>query len=573
MTRIRRQSDVRRALLTSATIAIASAVLIVAQANLLAITLAGIALGTSAKLPLVALGTVFALLAGLAWVRESTSRAAAARVKLGLRKRLFVAIQELGPVRLHRERGGELATIAAGLDGLDDAVAGYLPRLAPAVILPIAVLASVAIADPLSAGVIAVTLPLIPIFGVLVGMHTRAAARGQWRALGELGGHFLDVVRGMPTLRVFGRAEHQVGVVRRTAENYRVATLHTLRIAFLSSLTLDLVATISAALVAVPVGLRLLAGQLDLTTGLLVLFLAPEAYRPLRELGSSFHAAASGQAVAERAFAVIDQANDSPPTTASRATPPPAVLPADVLPADVMFGGQDIRLHQATIGYPGAATPILRAVTLHISPGERVALVGPSGAGKSTLLAVLLGFLTPAEGTVMLGGVDLRELDADGLAGWRARVTWVPQRPHLFAGTIADNIALGAPAATPAQIRTAARSASAAEFVEALPGGYDAVLGDHGGGLSAGQRQRIALARAFLRDTPILLLDEPTAGIDAGNEAAVLDATRTLANRRTLIVATHRRAVLHEVDRVLAVVDGSVQELDHDVAIRRTAVA
>ncbi|MGW6279538.1 thiol reductant ABC exporter subunit CydD [Kribbella sp. NPDC055071] len=563
MNRIRRLPGVRRVLLTSTTIAVVSAVLIVAQANLLAITLAGIALGTSAKAPLLALGIIFALRAGLAWVRESTSRTAAARVKLGLRQRLFVAIQQLGPVRLHRERGGELATVAAGLDGLDDAVAGYLPRLAPAVVLPIAVLAMTAIADPLSAGVIAVTLPLIPIFGVLVGMHTRTAARGQWRALGELGGHFLDVVRGMPTLRVFGRVEHQVGVVRRTAENYRVATLRTLRIAFLSSLTLELVATISAALVAVPVGLRLLAGQLDLTTGLLVLFLAPEAYRPLRELGSAFHAAASGQAAAERAFAVIDQANDPPPTTASNAPPPPAVLP----------GGHDIRLHQATIGYPGGATPILRAVTLHIAAGEKVALVGPSGAGKSTLLAVLLGFLTPIEGTASVGGADLRDLDADGLARWRERVTWVPQRPHLFAGTIADNIALGAPSATPAQIRTAARSASAAEFVEALPGGYDAVLGDHGDGLSVGQRQRIALARAFLRDTPILLLDEPTAGIDAGNEAAVLDAIRTLANGRTLIVATHRRALLHEVDRVLAVVDGSVQELDHEVALRRTAVA
>ena len=559
MTRLRQLPGVRRLLLTSATTAVVSALLIVAQANLLAVVLAGIALGASTGVPVGALVAVFALRAGLAWFRESTSQAAAARVKEGLRHRLFVAIQDLGPVRLHRERGGELATVVgAGLDGLDAAVAGFLPQLASAAVLPVAVLARVAVADPISAGVIAVTLPLIPIFGALVGKHTQAAARGQWRALGELGGHFLDVVRGLPTLRVFGRAQHQVGVVGKTAADYRAATVRTLRIAFLSSLTLELVATVSVALVAVPVGLRLLAGNLDLTTGLLVLFLAPEAYRPLRELGSAFHAAATGRAAAERAFAVIDE----------RKHPLPIAAPS------TLASRLDIRLDQVTVGYPGAAMPVLRAVTLHVGAGERVALVGPSGSGKSTLLALLLGFLAPTDGTVMLGGVDLRELNQDGLARWRAQVTWVPQRPHLFAGTIADNIALGAASATPAQIRAAAHEASAAGFVEALPGAYDAVLGDHGGGLSAGERQRIALARAFVRDTPVMLLDEPTAGIDASSEAAVLDATRTLASGRTLIIATHRRALVHEVDRVLAVVDGSVQEIDHEVAIRgRTAIA
>lgn len=554
----------RRQLLSAGATAVLSALLILAQANLLAVAFARIVLGAPPERPPVAvlgaLAGVFALRAGVAWLRESMSRAAAARIKQGLRHALFVAIQRLGPARLHRERGGELATVAgAGLDGLDAYLTDYLPQLMLATVVPIAVLARVAVADPISAGIIAATLPLIPVFGALVGKHTRAAARGQWRALGELGGHFLDVLRGLPTLRAFGRAQHQVAVVGRTAQNYRVATMRTLRIAFLSGLALELVATLSVALIAVPVGLRLLDGNLKLATGLLVLFLAPEAYRPLRDLGSAFHAAAAGRAATERAFAVIDQ---SRPDEADHTQPAP-------VSATEAYGSA-IELRQVTVGYPGTTVPALRDVNLHVDVGERIALIGPSGAGKSTLLSLLLGFLAPTDGSVLLGGTDLRDLreDEHALARWRARVAWVPQRPHLFAGTIGDNITLGADNATLRHIRRAAQAASAAGFVEALPAGYGTVLGDNGAGLSGGQRQRIALARAFYRKAPVLLLDEPSASIDATSEAAVLEATRALSRGKTTVIATHRPALLDDVDRVFAVVDGSVSEVGTALGIR-----
>lgn len=537
--RLRGLAGMRRLALASAVTSVLTALLVVAQANLLTRVLTGAPAAAWG-----ALAAAFALRAGVAWYRRHATAAAAAMVKQHLRHRLFMALGRLGPVRLARERGGELATLAgSGLDGLDAYLTGYLPQRAIAAAVPLAVLAMVAVADPTSAAIIAATLPLVPIFGVLVGKHTRAAAHGQWRALGVLGGHFLDVLRGLPTLQAYGRANHQVGVVGSTAQAYRAATMRTLRIAFLSGLALELVSALSVALVAVPVGLRL-GGDLDLATGLLVLLLTPEAYRPLRELGVSFHAAAAGRAAAGRVFAVIDEA------------PEPATRPAVATPT-----GHDIQLAHVSVTYPGAGEPALRDVNLRIGAGERVALVGPSGAGKSTLLAVLLGFV-PAAGEVVLGGVDLRELhrDGDALAAWRARVAWVGQRPHLFAGTIAENIALGAPAVTPQHIRAAARAASAAPFIEALPDGYATVLTERGAGLSAGQRQRLALARAFLRDAPVLLLDEPTAGLDAAAEADVVAAIRALVRGRTVVVATHRTTLLDDVDRVLTVTDGRVDE-------------
>ncbi|MBX6357417.1 MAG: thiol reductant ABC exporter subunit CydD, partial [Micromonosporaceae bacterium] len=375
--------------------------------------------------------------------------------------------------------------------------------------------------------------------------QAQAATRRQWQRLSLLGGHFLDMVAGLPTLHAFGRARAQVEVVRRMADGHRAATMRTLRIAFLSALVLELVATVSVALVAVPIGLRLLDNGLTLRTALLVLLLAPEAYLPLRVAGSKFHASMEGLTALDHAFSVLEKAPPAPetvPAAAGSGRSAPAPGP--------------IRFENVTVSYERATA--LRDVSFTIEPGQRVALIGPSGAGKSTLLALLLGFVQPTSGRVLVGDTDLATVD---LEEWRRRLAWVPQRPHLFAATLAENIRLGAPDASPAALAAAVTAAHLDEVVAGLPAGLDTVLGERGHGLSSGQRQRVALARAFLRDAPLLLLDEPTARLDGASEALVLAATRRLARGRTALMVAHRPALLADVDRILRVDGGHVVEL------------
>lgn len=554
---------------------VASAVIIIAQASFLAAILAGAFAGelTASELILllVALAGVVGLRAVLSWAQATLSQRASAAVKANLRDRVLAHTQRLGPVQLASRRHGELVTLVTkGLDALDPYFTGYRPKLMAATVVPVVVVAWLAVADWASAVIILITLPLVPVFGALVGAHTRQRTARQWGLLSRLGGHFLDVTAGLPTLRAFGRARHQIGVVHQMADAHRVATMRTLRVAFLSALVLELVATVSVALVAVPIGLRLLGGSVDLGTALLVLFLAPEAYLPLRAAGSAFHDSAEGIAVAQRVFTVLGTAavpavGIAGPGAASAITGPQPVSAARVAS---WSGPPELWFDRVTARYPERDAAAVQDVSLRVAAGERVALVGRSGAGKSTLLALLLGFLRPESGRVLVDGTDLTELDQDAL---RARLAWVPQRPHLFAATVADNIRLGRPDASLAEVRDAARVAAADEFITGLPAGYDTVLGDHGAGVSSGQRQRIALARAFLRDVPVLLLDEPTANLDPYSEAAVVDASARLMAGRTAIVVAHRPALLPHVDRVVTVSHGRVEESRMDELV--TAVA
>lgn len=533
----------RRHLVVTGLLAAGTAAVVIVQASLLARVLSG-----GATWPLLALAAAFCARAALAWAQRMLAHRAASAVKTELRERVLVHIGRLGPVRLGGERHGELTTLVTrGLDALDPYFTGYLPRLVAAVVVPPPVVVWLAFADWPSAAIIVVTLPLIPVFGALVGLHTRRRTEHQWALLSRLGGHFLDVVAGLPTLRAFRRARHQVGVVHRMAEAHRRATLRTLRVAFLSSLVLEWVATLSVALVAVPVGLRLLSGSVDLATALLVLFLTPEAYLPLRALGTAFHDSAEGVAVAGRVFAVLD-------------AHPPRPAPTGPAP-DPRSGG--LVFDRVTVRYPDRGAPAVTEVSLEVRAGERVGLVGPSGAGKSTLLAVLLGLVEPESGRVLVGGRDLASVSP---AAWRDRVAWVPQNPYLFAASIADNIRLGRPHASLDQVRAAARAAAADEFVVALPDGYDTVLGERGAGLSMGQRQRIAIARAFLRDAPVLLLDEATAHLDPESEAAVVAASARLMSGRTALVVAHRPALLAHVDRVITVDRGRVLDREESLS-------
>lgn len=525
-----------------------TAAIIVTQATALAALLAGAAEGRVEVAALAAFAAALAARAGWGWLSAVVAARTAARVKQELRKELFAAVGRRGPVWLGGRRAGEIATLAGrGLDALDPYFTGYLPQLVLAVTVPVAVLARLTFADWSSAVIIAVTLPLLPVFGALVGWQTRAATERQWRRLSRLGGHFLDLVAGLPTLRLFGRARSQVTAVRQMADGHRAATMRTLRIAFLSALVLELIAALAVALVAVPIGLRLLAGAFTLPTALLVLLLTPEAFAPLRAAGAKFHASVEGLTALDDAFRLAQApergaaARTAPVSAAPTTEPSTGAAPA-------------VALEQVTVAYD--RTVALREVSLAVAPGERVALIGPSGAGKSTLLALLLRFVAPTSGRVLVDGVDLAAVDPES---WRRRLAWVPQRPHLFATTLRRNITLGA-MSSDEQLAAAVAAAGLAEVVAALPEGLDTRLGEGGHGLSSGQRQRVALARAFLRDAPVVLLDEPTARLDTATEAVVRDATARLVAGRTTLLVAHRPALLQLADRVVHLVDGRVVE-------------
>jgi len=527
--------------------------LILAQAGLLARALAVAARGDVAAAlsgTLVALLVVVAARAAVSYGGEVAALRAAATVKSQLRQALTARSLQLGPAWLGGQRAGEITTLSTkGLDGLDAYYARYLPQLVLSVLVPVAVLVRVAVADWVSAVIIAVTLPLIPVFAVLVGWHTKTQTRRQWRLLATLGGHFLDVVEGLPTLKVFGRAKAQEQVIAKVTEDYRAATMSTLRVAFLSALVLELSAAVATALVAVEVGLRLLYGHLGYETALLVLLLTPEAFLPIRAVGAQFHASMEGVAAAGRVFEILDTAIPGEPRAR------PAAPRSGSSGADLRT--QYIRLNGVTAAYPGRHRPALEGVSLTIAPGDRVVLTGPSGAGKSTLLALLLRFITPAAGTIELagGGAD-GDVAAIDVRQWRTQIAWVPQQPYLFTGTAADNIALGHASASRDAICRAARLAGAADFISELPAGYDTPLGERGLRLSAGQRQRIALARAFLRDAPLLLLDEPVAHLDPVSARLIRTALDTALADRTVILVSHREGWADGGGRVIRLEQG-----------------
>ncbi|MFD0168115.1 thiol reductant ABC exporter subunit CydD [Streptomyces decoyicus] len=546
---------------------LAGAGLVIGQAMLIAEIVVG---AFQHDLDLGALTTPLALLAAIsvgrgliAWLTELAAHRAGAAVKSELRMRLIERAAQLGPGAVIGRgdggaqalgaygpeaagagtpdgagtlemRTGELTALATrGIDALDDYFARYLPQLGLAVVVPLAVLARIVTGDWISALTIVLTLPLIPLFMILIGWATQARMDRQWRLLARLSGHFLDVVEGLPTLKVFGRAKAQAASIRAITGAYRRATLRTLRIAFLSSFALELLATISVALVAVGIGMRLVHGELDLYTGLMVLVLAPEAYLPLRQVGAQYHAAAEGLSAAEEVFAVLETPLRTPGTA-----PAPE--------------GTALAVEDLVVRHPERTADSLPATSFEVRPGETVALVGPSGAGKSTLLSVLLGFTEPYGGRALVDGRDIASLSPES---WRQRIAWVPQHPHLFAGTIAENVRLARPDADDAAVRTALGDAGALDFIDALPDGTATRLGESGAGLSAGQRQRLALARAFLADRPILLLDEPTANLDGATEEAVVAAVRRLAVGRTVLLVVHRPALLAVADRVVRLPD------------------
>lgn len=535
-------SETRLHLGVSVLVGVLAAALALAQATVLGTLIAeaflsGLSLRGAWPLLAVLVGVVLGR-ALLAWAVPLAGHHSAARVKARLRLQLVRHLLRLGGPGLQDERTGELgATATRGLDALDAYYARYLPQVALAVAVPLLVVVWTVRVDPLSGLVLAVTLPLLPLFLALIGSGARRHAERRYRALGDLGGHFLDVLRGLPTLRVFGRGRLQVANVAAVAERYRVATMGTLRLAFMSALVLELAAMLSTALVAVEVGLRVDDGLLALQPALVVLLLVPEAFLPLRQWGTQFHTAADAVAAADRIFELLDRPAAE---TGSRAAP-------DVRRCAV-------RLEDVTVGYADRP-PVLSGASVSVQPGERVAVLGPSGAGKSTLLAVLLGFQRPAGGRVVVGGKDLSGVDPDA---WLRQVAWLPQDARLSAGTVADNVRWGDPAASDAAVTDALGMAGLA--VAELRDGLSTWVGERGAALSAGQRRRVALARALVRPAPLLLLDEPAANLDAELADSVGTTLDRLGGSATVVLAVHDPGLAARADRVVRLERGRLVE-------------
>jgi thiol reductant ABC exporter CydD subunit len=528
----------RRLLAADVALGLGTALLVLVQATLIAEIVTRAFDGAplrEVRNQLVVLGLAFAARGVLAWGFEVAGRRAASSVLSELRLALVERRLRAQPAALDGAEGGEIAAAAVqGVADLEAYFARYLPQVILAAIVPLVVLGWVGAIDLGSALLMLITLPLVPLFMWLIGRYTAERTRERWLALRLLSTHFLDVVRGLPTLRAFNRSRAQATTIAEVGERYRRAAMGTLRVGFLSGSVLELAATLGVALVAVTVGVRLADGGLGLQAALTVLILAPELYAPLRQLGAQFHASANGLAVADRMLGLLE----APPAVATggRLVPPnPAEAP--------------VRLERVSFAYPSRPDLVLDELDLELLPGETVALVGASGTGKSTVATLLLRFADPLDGGITVGGIDLAECRTDV---WRRLLAWVPQRPTIFRGTVADNIRLGAPRASAGRTREAAMLAGADRFVRALPHGYETIVGDGGRPLSAGERRRIALARAFLREAPFVILDEPTADLDRLSADVVAEAVERLRPGRTVLLIAHRTELVHHADRVVS---------------------
>ena len=518
--------------------------------------------GLAAILPSLAAFAAVALVRALCgWLQELLAQRASAAVRLAVRDSTVRRLLAVGPRLGAGEQTGELAnTLVGGVEALDPYLAQYLPQSALAALVPLLVLAAVLGADPLSALVLALTFPLLPLFTWLIGEAARASTRRQWVTLSRLSARFLDALSGLPTLRAFGRVADEARQLEHAGERYREVTLRVLRLAFVSALVLEALATLGTAVVAVEVGLRLLYARIGFGAALFVLLLAPEFYRPLRALGAAFHAGMAGREAADRLAALLELPG---PLAAPAILEPafdelaPAAVPAARAATPVCPPPPRIRFDAVRLSYGARLAPALDGFSLDVPAGVTVALVGPTGAGKTTAAHVLLRFLEPAAGAVFVDGVPLATLAPEA---WRARVAWVPQRPRLLERTVRENLLLARRDASGREIERALALAHLDRVVASLPLGLDTPIGESGERLSGGEAQRLALARAFLKDAPVLVLDEPTAQLDSETEEAVVAALARLRRGRTVLLVAHRLTTAAAADRVAIVARGRVLE-------------
>jgi ATP-binding cassette subfamily C protein CydCD len=501
---------------------------------------------------LLAILAIILMRSAFTWVGEACASVAARCIKQDLRHRLFTHIMDLGPAFLSEHIGeaqartGELVNTATeGIDALEVYFSQYLPQLAFAALIPLVILLFAFPIDLLSGMIFLVTAPLLPLFMYLIGSAAETLTRRQWQGLGRMNAYFLDVLQGLTTLKALGRSHDQAEVIDKVSENYRQTTMRVLRVTFLSALALELIATLSTAVIAVEIGIRLLYGHLLFEQAFFLLLLAPEFYQPLRLLGTRFHAGMAGVEAAKSIFAIldlpahrIDQSDEPPPITPQ--TPP------------------SIRIQDVGFAYIDGQ-PILHGVTFEIPAGKMTALCGESGAGKTTLTRLLLRFLQPQAGQISVDGTLLETIPTNQ---WWDRLSWVSQNPYLFNDTVMANIQLAKPEADKDAIYAAARLAHADEFIRRLPFGYQTVIGERGMRLSAGQAQRIALARASLKDASFLILDEATSHLDPETDALMCSSLARLCPGRTVLVIAHRQSTLAMADQVVRLSRGHLAHIE-----------
>lgn len=467
----------------------------------------------------------------------------AAAIKTSLRQKVLTHLFDAGPAAVPRHRTGELLQlIGDGMDGIDDYCGKYLTQFSYILVIPPVMLVIVFSIDYTAMAILFVTAPLIPLFMILIGRWAEQIQSRQWKLLRFLGGHFLDVLIGLSTLKAWGRSEEQSLVIARLSDKLRSSSLSVLRVAFLSALTLELLTTLGTAVIAVTVGLKLLFGQLAFQQALFILLLAPEFYLPFRQLGAHYHAGLAGVDAAERIDALLVAAPDRTTVAGTKdwlLQKPPAIA-----------------FNNVSFSYSEDRPPALRNISFSVASGEQVALIGPSGSGKSTLFDLLLKFIHPDSGEILIDGHRLSSLPTEQ---WRNCIAYVPQFPHLFQGTLRDNISYGA-TSSPGQVELAAARAGLENWIEQLPAGYDTVIGEGGRGLSGGEAKRIAIARAFFRDAPLLLLDEAMTALDPRNENAIQQEIRELQKNRTVLVIAHRISTARSADRIIALHDGQLIE-------------
>jgi ATP-binding cassette subfamily C protein CydD len=550
-----RSRPARGAICRAVVLSWSACLLVVAQSFLLSRIIHGVFIEGRPPRSLAAsfagLAAAVALRGVVGWLRQTSAFSAGAQVRQAVRGDLLDRIVARGPAVSGRESAGAAASVVMEqVEGLQDFYALFLPQLAVVVLVPLTIAAAVVPVSWAAGALLLATAPMIPLFTVLVGMGAENVSQRHFQALARLSARFLDVLQGMATLKLFYRSRGEQERIRQASADYRRRTMRVLRVAFLSSAVLEFFASLSIALVAVYLGMTLLGyfsfgtygRALTLADGLFILLLAPEFYLPLRELGAHYHARAQALAAAEGIRAILAGS--------------PAGGPGGALRLETAQSFH-IRCRDLEFAYDDGRRPALRGVSLELVPGRRTVMLGGSGAGKSTLVSLVAGFLKPSGGDLLVNGRPLADLDPEF---WRRLVGWLGQNPVLFHGSIRTNLLMGRPEAGEADLHAAAQAAGVLDFARRLPMGLDSPVGEQGLGLSRGQAQRVALGRVILKNAPVLLLDEPTAGLDAGTEERVLEAIRAFAGGRTVLTVTHRLADVRGADAICVLEEGRIVE-------------